>query len=345
VIIYCKRREEPYKQLFENAEIAIWNENFSDVHRYLMRLRKQGVTDLGAYLHENAHLIETLVSSVKVRKVNKASLKMFEAQSESQLLGSIQNVFGPGAREIFIEEVCAIWEGHDVFRAEASLRTFNGKVLTVIISLPVPKAEHGFRSIPVSILDITERKESEDLIWRQANFDTLTQLPNRKLFADRLGQEIKKSKRSGASFALLFIDIDNFKRINDTFGHGKGDGLLREFALRITASVRESDTVGRQGGDEFCIILSEVNDHCIVEKIIQKLLSALAIPFQLGENSVTISASIGISLYPKDTDKVEQLYQFADRAMYGAKNAGRNRHSYFSDTQINATHDDSTQVH
>jgi diguanylate cyclase (GGDEF)-like protein/PAS domain S-box-containing protein len=178
--------------------------------------------------------------------------------------------------------------------------------------------------------DITEKKKSEELIWRQANFDTLTGLPNRDMFRDRLGQEVKKSIRAELPLALLLVDLDQFKEVNDTLGHAVGDLLLIEAARRISVCVRESDTVARLGGDEFTIVMSEIADNTHVEDVAQKIISRLAEPFHLGNEVVYISASIGITLYPNDSIDIDALMKNADQAMYVAKNKGRNRFSYFT---------------
>jgi diguanylate cyclase (GGDEF)-like protein/PAS domain S-box-containing protein len=178
--------------------------------------------------------------------------------------------------------------------------------------------------------DITEKKKSEELIWRQANFDTLTGLPNRDMFRDRLGHEVKKSIRAELPLALLLVDLDQFKEVNDTLGHAMGDKLLIEAAHRISSCIRESDTVARLGGDEFTIVISEISDNTHVEDVAQKIISKLSEPFDLGNEVVYISASIGITLYPNDSIDIDALMKNADQAMYVAKNKGRNRFSYFT---------------
>ncbi len=178
--------------------------------------------------------------------------------------------------------------------------------------------------------DITQKKESDELIWKYANFDPLTQLPNRRLFNDRLEQEISKAHRNGLPMALMFIDLDRFKEVNDTLGHAQGDILLGEAAQRITECVRESDTVARMGGDEFTVILSELGDTGGIDRIACKIIARLAEPFQLLGKSVSISASIGIVLYPNDGTEIEELLKKADIAMYAAKEQGRNQYHYFN---------------
>ena len=180
------------------------------------------------------------------------------------------------------------------------------------------------------IRDITHKKVSEELIWKQANFDKVTGLPNRHMFHDRLDQEIKKSHRDDLQMALLFIDLDHFKEINDTLGHDMGDILLLEASHRISSCVRESDTVARLGGDEFTVILSEIHDTKNVERLVQRILKLLTEPFKLENEVAYISASIGITMYPNDATNVEDLLRNADQAMYVAKNKGRNQASYFT---------------
>jgi diguanylate cyclase (GGDEF)-like protein len=178
--------------------------------------------------------------------------------------------------------------------------------------------------------DITDKKDAEQLIWRQANFDHLTGLPNRRMFLDRLGEEIKKSKRSGLPMALLFLDLDHFKLVNDSLGHDMGDLLLRLAADRLRECVRESDTIARLGGDEFTLILTNLSDSDRVGAIAQKILWKLAEPFTLDSDQAYVSGSIGITLYPNDATDAEGLLKNADQAMYGSKKAGRGRYQYFT---------------
>lgn len=186
------------------------------------------------------------------------------------------------------------------------------------------------------IRDITQKKQSAELIWRQANFDTLTGLPNRHMLFDRLGQEIKRAERAGLPFVVLFLDLDRFKEVNDTRGHRVGDLLLLEASRRISACVRATDTVARMGGDEFIIILSKLNEVQQAAALAQNILDALAVPFKLGDENAFITASIGITAYPHDASEIETLIQSADQAMYAAKGGGRNRYCYFTQSMQQA---------
>ena len=178
--------------------------------------------------------------------------------------------------------------------------------------------------------DITAKKEVETLALKQANYDDLTSLPNRSMFHDRLEQEIKKSNRTYKPLAIFFLDLDKFKEVNDTFGHQIGDRLLVDAAKRITDCVREADTVSRLGGDEFTVILSDLDDVRGIERIANNIISALSQPFQLGNDLAYVSASIGITLYPNDAQTVIDLLKNADQAMYMAKDSGRGCFRYFT---------------
>ncbi|MGC2047725.1 MAG: EAL domain-containing protein [Gallionella sp.] len=182
----------------------------------------------------------------------------------------------------------------------------------------------------VLISDVTDQKRNEETIRRHAYYDPLTGLPNRRLFQDRLGLEIRKANRANLPISLLYIDLDNFKEVNDNLGHGAGDNLLHEAARRISACVRESDTVSRLSGDEFTVILSEIPDTRHTDSVAQKIVNRLAMPYHIAGEIVHVSASIGISLFPDDASDISTLMKNADQAMYDAKSKGRNRFSHFS---------------
>ena len=187
----------------------------------------------------------------------------------------------------------------------------------------------GYRGVD---RDITDRKRYESEIERQANYDELTGLANRNLFQDRLSQALAYSRRHESGLALLFIDLDNFKHINDSLGHDSGDLLLTQAATRLSGSVREGDTVTRQGGDEFVLILSEESD---VQTVTKRILKAMSEPFDINGRELRITCSIGIACYPKDGEDQKTLLKNADAAMYRAKELGRNNAQYY-ETGMNA---------
>ncbi len=178
--------------------------------------------------------------------------------------------------------------------------------------------------------DITNKIRSDEVIWRQANYDFLTDLPNRYMFQDRLEQEIRRSQRENSMLALLFIDLDHFKDVNDNLGHPMGDQLLIQTADRISRCVRGADTVARMGGDEFTVILRDLAHTMDAEKVAEQIISELAIPYTIEGKTIYSPASIGISFCPDDACDVDQLISNADQAMYVSKTSGRNRISYFT---------------
>jgi len=181
--------------------------------------------------------------------------------------------------------------------------------------------------------DITERKQAEDQLWQVANYDALTSLPNRRLFSDRLDQAIKQAMRANKRFALLSLDLDRFKKVNDKLGHGAGDILLQQAGVRIKACVRDMDTVARMGGDEFTVILTNIGQVDQVKIVADKILNELSKRFQIKNEFVDISASIGITLCPQDGMEPEALLRQADKALYDAKNSGRNQYKIYNPNQ------------
>jgi diguanylate cyclase (GGDEF)-like protein len=171
----------------------------------------------------------------------------------------------------------------------------------------------------------------DEQLYRQAHFDTLTLLPNRSLFNDRLEREIARSQREGLSFALLFVDLDHFKNVNDSFGHGTGDEVLREASRRIAACLRETDTVARLGGDEFTVIATRLGHPQEAWLISESIVESLSREFRLGERQAFLSASIGIASYPADGNTAEALLRAADTAMYRAKSGGRAQAVFFEE--------------
>ena len=175
-----------------------------------------------------------------------------------------------------------------------------------------------------------ERKRSEELIHHQASYDALTDLPNRRMFLDRLQGEIARAERTGSQVALLFIDLDRFKGVNDTLGHEVGDRLLVSAAARIRRCVREADLVARLGGDEFVVLAADVHDLAGLGRLSDEIVAALEEPFQIDLHVAYVSASIGIASYPADASSPDRLVRCADQAIYAAKDAGRNGFRFYS---------------
>ncbi|MHB9025432.1 MAG: putative bifunctional diguanylate cyclase/phosphodiesterase [Armatimonadota bacterium] len=187
------------------------------------------------------------------------------------------------------------------------------------------------------IHDISERKRAEEIIWHQAYHDTLTDLPNRTLFYDRLTVALAHARRYKQQLAVMFLDLDNFKNINDSMGHAAGDQLLREVSERLKRGLRACDTLARFGGDEFTVLLTDLKQTSDVAYVSQKILELLREPFVIAGQELTISTSIGISLFPDDAADTESLLQNADTALYQAKDQGRNQYHFFAPSMVTKT--------
>jgi len=210
-------------------------------------------------------------------------------------------------------------------------RRKDGEVYVQRVTISIIRNERGVIENYISVFsDTTEEKERQQKLHFKANYDALTELPNRTLLEDRLHNAIPKMKRDKAKLAIIFIDLDGFKPVNDTHGHLAGDRMLQGVAKRFTTCVRESDTVARIGGDEFVILCLDIHSPEDVEKLAQNLIDCLEKPFDWAGNDIHLGASIGISLCPDDGEDALRLVEQADKAMYEAKHAGKGTFRFFS---------------
>ncbi len=193
----------------------------------------------------------------------------------------------------------------------------------------------GASSHVLILYDITERKKNEEAIKQIAYYDSLTGLPNRSLFSDRAEMALAEAGRYKRKMAIMIVDLDKFKIVNDTYGHDAGDQVLQDIAARLTHAVRRVDTVSRLGGDEFLVLLPEIANEEIVDRIAHRIIRASATPFNFTSNEIPLTISIGISLYPEDTDDLNSLVKYADVAMYYVKQSGRNGYARYSDKMKN----------
>lgn len=265
----------------------------------------------------------------KFTYVNKAGLEIYE-MSRKMIIGktylnlkfTFSKELHQWLKKVIRTEKIVIGEVVHPTKAERK------RVFEYILA-PVLNKEHQVEAIVGISRDITERKASEELSWQKANYDALTGLPNRRLFQDRLEQDIKHSRRSELPIVLMFIDLDHFKEVNDEYGHNAGDDLLQQVSKRINSCIRKTDTVARLGGDEFTVILTDIAGDEQIKSLSQKIVQELARPFKLKDITAHISCSLGVAYFPKDASSSEQLLKNADKAMYIAKSAGRNQVSFF----------------
>jgi len=212
---------------------------------------------------------------------------------------------------------------------EMTGRRKDGTLFPLEVALSEIEMNPGPHRLNAVVRDITERKSWESRIYSLAYSDSLTGLPNRLLLRDRLEHAIAAAQRNRTLVGVLFLDLDRFKTVNDSFGHHAGDQLLRDIGERTRGCVREIDTVSRLGGDEFVVVLPELRDSLDAGAVARKILSAVAEPYRIESHDVAVTPTPGISLYPQDGVDAETLLRNADTAMYHAKEGGKNRFEYF----------------
>lgn len=198
-----------------------------------------------------------------------------------------------------------------------------------IKNTPLIDHHNHLQGMVVMLYDITEHKLKERELSHMATHDNLTDLPNRELFIELVSHAVEKSKRNGSRLAVLFLDIDNFKSINDTYGHESGDRVLEGFAKRLKYVIRAEDTAARLAGDEFAILLENISSPLAIATVIEKIFLALSIPINMGEEQISVTTSIGVSICPKDGDEPKNLIMKADMAMYHVKKGGKNTFQFY----------------
>ncbi|NNE63999.1 MAG: EAL domain-containing protein [Gammaproteobacteria bacterium] len=454
--------ESRYKGLFENSEVSIWNEDYSQVKTALDELRQSGVEDLKQHLNDRRDLAREIVAKVKVKQVNRASLKLYGAETDVELMKSIDQLFDENALDVFIEQLCAIWNGEKIFRSDATQRTLHKQIIDVVISMPIPETDEGFHDIPVSIIDISEyrqiekqlekisraveassamviitdrngvieyvnpkftemtlysreevlgetprilksgeqsrefyedmwhtilagnewagdirnRRKDGSLYWDrasisgvkdangeiqyfvsiqddvtkvyelterlrfQASYDSLTGLINRREFEKRATQLLTDINKDESEHAMCFLDLDQFKVVNDTCGHAAGDELLNQLGKLLKNSLDKEHTLARLGGDEFGILLERCSlgsAHRIADGILKAI---KGFQFVWDDQVFRIGASIGLVAITEATGNFTELFKQADVACYLAKDLGRNRiHTYHpDDTELAIRH-------
>jgi len=322
----------------------------------------------------NGHLIIATVRNISRRKRNEAALRESEERFRSlsglssdrfweqddqyrftSLTGAGSQVYGQTAQLLvgktrwelnYVNMTAEDWAAHiATLEARRPFRDLelcrldeNGKKVWVSVSgEPVFDPSGTFTGYRGVGKDIAERKQDEERIQHLASHDALTSLPNRVLFSEVLNMAIQSAQRNNRKFAMLFIDLDRFKVINDTLGHAAGDKLLREMGARIKETLRTSDIVARLGGDEFVVLVQEVGEAAQVETVARKILSTLIKPMVISGQECRVSASIGICMYPADAQEEQSLMKHADTAMYWAKQSGGNGYRFFAGQSADST--------
>ena len=441
-----------YQTLFDNSPISLWEEDFSQVKKFLDKQKENGVTDVAAWLREEQSRVVRCAQLVKINNINQRTVEMFKADSSDGLLSKLDQIFNLDSLDAFRDELIMLYQGKTHFRTEASQRRLNGELFHTHTAVNlVPGSEKDWSRVVVSVEDITERKltenklqqaaavfsntaegivimdlkgkitqvnkafceitgfskkeiigqnmsslkyeneesesfcaiwvaltdlgywrgefwgvkkdgdvfpelitlnsvcdedgqavnyigvfsdishikESEEKLEFLAHHDPLTSLPNRLLFHDRLQQSIKTANRYNRKLAVIFLDIDRFKVVNDSLGHAAGDELLVLVSQRLINILRANDTVARISGDEFTLIIEDI-EMTNIERLMDKVISIFDEDFGLTENNISASATAGVAIYPDDGTDHETLLKNADAAMFDAKESGRNTYHFYT---------------
>jgi diguanylate cyclase (GGDEF)-like protein/PAS domain S-box-containing protein len=262
--------------------------------------------------------------------MNPSGIRILAGESAEEFLGrSVFDFVHCDHRQILLERFSKMQEkGESVPWMEVKFVCLDGREIDVEVA-STPFTLDGKLAVQSIFRDITERKLAEQHLEFLANFDPLTGLPNRRLFFDRIGQSLLNAKRQEHLVGLLYLDLDRFKDVNDSFGHAVGDLLLQQVSERLAQALRLSDSVARMGGDEFTIILTKIVELEDAAIVAQRIVGSLTRPFMLEGHPVSIGVSIGIGIYPIDGEDPDTLLKKADTAMYRAKGAGSNLFRYY----------------
>lgn len=294
-----------------------------------------------------AKVLENMNESVIVTDVNGNIISVNPAftkvtgYTEDEVIGKNPRILSSGRHDSeFYRQMWTIIHQEGMWEGEIWNKRKNGEIYLEGVTISAVKDEHGQLNHYVAVFrDITEHRRLEEQIEYQAYHDTLTQLPNRVLLYDRLNQAIARARRHQKKLAVMFLDLDRFKRINDTLGHSTGDQLLKAVAERLTGVMRTSDTVARQGGDEFIILLPEIEEIQDAVTVSEKIIETLKKPFFLEGHELFITTSIGISIFPDDGSDRETLIKNADTAMYRAKEQGRNNFQFYQSDHFEGSYE------
>lgn len=337
--------EEPYEVQGLKSDGSTFPMEIYSKHSWMgeRSVRVTSIRDLSERkaAEESLHLLSQAVEQSPVGVV------VLDAGGHVEYANSAhQRITGYAAGELSGRPLRAVYDGkagavfEAMWRTLVQGRTWQGEVQNArkdgapywqeVDASPVSRAGGGVSHYLVVIEDVTVRKEQEIRILHQANYDALTDLPNRALALDRLAQEIARAKRVGRKVVLMFVDLDEFKAINDTLGHEYGDALLVEAAARLGGVARGIDTIARFGGDEFLVIMGDLPDTRAAERVASRIVDVFAAPFVINRRDLIATASIGLAVYPEDGDTAQTLLRNADAAMYQAKTAGRNRYCFFT---------------
>jgi diguanylate cyclase (GGDEF)-like protein/PAS domain S-box-containing protein len=298
----------------------------------LMKAMEQRLELWAKVFEASSEAIVILDAERRVLSVNRAFCRATGRDQQEALAGSVDALLADSAGAQFLAELWPAVHANGSWQGEVQIRSrHNGSYPAWMVVSAVPDASGRLTHYILTSIDISDRKASEERIQFLAHHDVLTELPNRSLSIERLRLAMQQSRRRGDKVAVLFIDLDRFKNINDSLGHHVGDALLRSVAGRLMQAVREGDTVSRLGGDEFVVVLSGVSGAEEVLQVVERrLVPRIRLPHLVGGTELNVSCSVGVAMYPDDAQDLDELMRHADIAMYQAKASGRDQVHFFT---------------
>ncbi|MDH5182092.1 MAG: diguanylate cyclase, partial [Gammaproteobacteria bacterium] len=341
--------EEVHAQVRTLVEKLLQGESVTvddyDAFNGICRQFRHQIGELKGAIKHDLSLIATLMGKVfenamegviitdtdgAILNVNKAFCDV-TGYNREEVIGSNPRILQSGRQDsLFYDQLWGTLLSNKRWEGEIWNRRKSGEIYPEWLMITAVMDESGETSHYIAIFsDVSSQKESEERLFYLAHYDSLSKLPNRLAFHDRLKQAISQAKRNQDLVAVMFLDLDGFKEINDSLGHNAGDEVIKEVAIRLGKVMRETDTIARFGGDEFTVLLPEAGSVAGVEIAAQKIIDTIAEPIRIGVNETAVTTSIGISLYPRNSDDMEGLIKQADMAMYEAKGKGKNRYIFY----------------
>ena len=324
--------EKRYSDLFDHIPVSVWVEDWSAVKPVIDRIKEAGVEDINTYFHTNPIVTRYLADETTILDFNAATVGMYRAPSKAE--------FWPFADDDFMTEdefrmyadtVAAFARGENKCSTFGWEKTFDGEEIYIRDTVFIPdEFSETWERVVHATEDISAQERATKQLLQLATIDHVTGLPNRALLFDRMTQAIEHAKRENRMVGLIFVDLDQFKQINDTRGHSAGDHLLKQVGGRLGQLVRQGDTVARLGGDEFIILLHDIDQSNDTEVVAKKIVDAFQLPFDIEKGLFYVTGSLGVSVFPHDGEDPETLLQNADVAMYKSKRQGRNTYHLFT---------------
>lgn len=322
--------QERLRIIFEYSPIAIWEEDFSALAKLQKIIQSKNIVNIRKFLKENTDLVTETFRHIKVLDVNKAALHLYGVKTKKELIANLGKTIHREAFNVLIDEFASLLEGKNFYAVEFKSRTVTGRLYDVSMRVSVPDMyKNSFERVIVTFEDVSFKKKLERDLLKMAQTDGLTRLYNQNTIVKKLEEEFLRARRYNLSLSCMMIDLDSFKKINDQFGHQKGNQVLKLAAHLIKSSLREVDFVGRYGGDEFLIILPETSAEKAI--VVANRLKQIFSEKKNDKNVIKlIRLSIGIGAFNlEETKTVKEFILKTDQAMYQAKKSGGNQIAVF----------------